>query len=166
MDTGGNGVGKRCYYLGLDQGTTGTTALLLDESWHQVARGHVEIHQHYPQNGWVEHDPIEIYDSLLKAAVQARPPDCFGGGAHQQAVWSCFSEVDRFNIRLLLRCNKDSLGASKCASGAGTAGTASSGRRDDRQLDDLEIDQWESVCHGLCHRQPDLPDEFGASGVG
>ena len=71
MDTEGNGVGKRCYYLGLDQGTTGTTALLLDESWRQVARGHVEIHQHYPQNGWVEHDPIEIYDSLLKAAVQA-----------------------------------------------------------------------------------------------
>ena len=71
MDTEGNGVGKRCYYLGLDQGTTGTTALLLDESWHQVARGHVEIHQHYPKNGWVEHDPIEIYDSLLNAAVQA-----------------------------------------------------------------------------------------------
>ena len=64
-------MGSRYYYLGLDQGTTGTTALLLDESWNQIARGHVDIRQYYPKAGWVEHDPIEIYDSLLEAAVQA-----------------------------------------------------------------------------------------------
>lgn len=62
-------MGSRYYYLGLDQGTTGTTALLLDESWNQIARGHVDIRQYYPKAGWVEHDPIEIYDSLLEAAV-------------------------------------------------------------------------------------------------
>ena len=55
-------MGSRYYYLGLDQGTTGTTALLLDESWNQIARGHVDIRQYYPKAGWVEHDPIEIYD--------------------------------------------------------------------------------------------------------
>ena len=59
------------YYLGLDQGTTGTTALLLNESWDQIARGHAEIHQSYPKAGWVEHDPVELYDSLIEAAAQA-----------------------------------------------------------------------------------------------
>lgn len=62
---------RKYYYLGLDQGTTGTTALLLDGHWNQVARGHVEIKQSYPKAGWVEHDPIEIYESLLAASAQA-----------------------------------------------------------------------------------------------
>ena len=44
-------MGSRYYYLGLDQGTTGTTALLLDESWNQIARGHVDIRQYY--EGWM-----------------------------------------------------------------------------------------------------------------
>jgi len=59
------------YYLGLDQGTTGTTALLLDDRWKQVAKGHVDLTQHYPKAGWVEHDPVEVYQSLLKATAQA-----------------------------------------------------------------------------------------------
>lgn len=59
------------YYLGLDQGTTGTTALLLDEKWQQIARGYVELHQFYPRPGWVEHDPRELYESLAEAAAQA-----------------------------------------------------------------------------------------------
>ncbi len=64
-------MGRRSFYLGLDQGTTGTTALLLDEDWNQVARGHMDLTQHYPQAGWVEHDPIELYESLIEATVQA-----------------------------------------------------------------------------------------------
>lgn len=59
------------YYLGLDQGTTGTTALLLDDAWRQAARGHVELRQFYPRPGWVEHDPQELYESLLEATAQA-----------------------------------------------------------------------------------------------
>ena len=55
------------YYLGLDQGTTGTTALLLDENWNVAARGYKEHTQYYPNPGWVEHDPIEIWDSILEA---------------------------------------------------------------------------------------------------
>ena len=62
---------NRRYYLGLDQGTTGTTALLLDENWNQIARGHKDITQHYPQAGWVEHDPEELCSSLVEAAAQA-----------------------------------------------------------------------------------------------
>lgn len=61
--------GKR-YYLGLDQGTTGTTALLLDENWRQAGRGYREIRQSYPRSGWVEHDAEEIFRSLLDTTDQ------------------------------------------------------------------------------------------------
>lgn len=69
------------YYLGIDQGTTGTTALLLDEKWNQISRGHVDIRQYYPKAGWVEHDPIEMYDSILEASAQALR--AAGAGARQ-----------------------------------------------------------------------------------
>jgi len=59
------------YYLALDQGTTGSTAILFDEKWHLAARGYKEITQIYPQPGWVEHDPIEIWESMLAAIQQA-----------------------------------------------------------------------------------------------
>ena len=55
----------RKLYLGLDQGTTGTTAILFDENWQIAGQGYKEHEQIYPQSGWVEHDPIEIWDSML-----------------------------------------------------------------------------------------------------
>ena len=57
------------YYLGLDQGTTGTTALLLDGEWNLLARGYQEHTQYFPKPGWVEHDPMEIWDKI-KGTVQ------------------------------------------------------------------------------------------------
>lgn len=62
---------ERAYYLGLDQGTTGETALLLDREMHVIARGYHEHRQYFPKPGWVEHEPQEILDSLLLAAEQA-----------------------------------------------------------------------------------------------
>ena len=59
------------YYLGLDQGTTGVTAILFDESWHQAARGYREIRQIYPRSGWVEHDAADIWEAACFAAQQA-----------------------------------------------------------------------------------------------
>lgn len=59
------------YYLGMDQGTTGTTTLLLDEKWNLVARGYKEHSQHYPHPGWVEHDPMEIWESVLESINMA-----------------------------------------------------------------------------------------------
>jgi len=55
----------RKLFLGLDQGTTGTTVLLLDEKWNVVAHGYKEHTQIYPESGWVEHDPMEIWNSIL-----------------------------------------------------------------------------------------------------
>lgn len=59
------------YYLGIDQGTTGTTVLILDEEWNQIARGYKEHTQYYPKPGWVEHDPLEIWEKLKEAVGMA-----------------------------------------------------------------------------------------------
>jgi glycerol kinase len=57
--------------LAVDQGTTGTTCLLVDEELEIRGRGYAELPQHFPQPGWVEHDPEEIWQSVLLAAEQA-----------------------------------------------------------------------------------------------
>ena len=62
---------KKKYYIGLDQGTTGTTTLLLDETWNVVARGYKEHTQYYPKPGWVEHDPLEIWQRVMESMSMA-----------------------------------------------------------------------------------------------
>ncbi len=62
---------KKQYYLGIDQGTTGTTVIIFDKKFNVVSKGYREIKQIYPNPGWVEHDPMEIWDSILKATQQA-----------------------------------------------------------------------------------------------
>ncbi len=54
------------YILAIDQGTTGTTALLVDGSGRVVWQAYREITQIYPQPGWVEHSPSEIFDSVME----------------------------------------------------------------------------------------------------
>lgn len=58
--------------LAIDQGTTGTTALILDRSGHIRGRGYAELPQHFPKPGWVEHDPEEIWTSVKLAVAAAR----------------------------------------------------------------------------------------------
>ncbi len=57
--------------LAIDQGTTGTTALMLASDGRVTGRGYQEITQHYPQPGWVEHDAEEILERTLLAARDA-----------------------------------------------------------------------------------------------
>jgi glycerol kinase len=57
--------------LAIDQGTTGTTCLLVDGELRVHGRGYAELPQHYPRPGWVEHDPEEIWRSVLSAAATA-----------------------------------------------------------------------------------------------
>ena len=57
--------------LALDQGTTGSTALVIDESGGIVARAYEEFAQHYPRPGWVEHDAGEIRDVTFEVARRA-----------------------------------------------------------------------------------------------
>ena len=57
--------------LAVDQGTTGTTCLVVDEELRVRASGYREIAQHFPRSGWVEHDPEELWDSVLAATADA-----------------------------------------------------------------------------------------------
>ncbi len=59
------------YIAAIDQGTTGTRCILFDHSGHPVIWSYEEHEQIYPQPGWVEHDPLEIWDKTQKVVRQA-----------------------------------------------------------------------------------------------
>src|SRR5258706_6155935 len=59
------------YILALDQGTTGSTALVLDRRGRVCGRGYAELPQHFPKPGWVEHDAHEILSSVHAAMRRA-----------------------------------------------------------------------------------------------
>jgi glycerol kinase len=59
------------HVISIDQGTTGTTVLVLDETLEVRGRGYREVRQIYPQPGWVEHDPEDIWTSVEGALGQA-----------------------------------------------------------------------------------------------
>src|SRR6202012_1399577 len=59
------------YLLALDQGTTSSRALVIDESGKVVAVAQKEFTQIFPQPGWVEHDPNEIWSSQIGVAADA-----------------------------------------------------------------------------------------------
>ena len=59
------------YILAIDQGTTGTTVLVLDEQLAVTGRGYREFEQHYPRPGLVEHDADDIWRSVLDATDEA-----------------------------------------------------------------------------------------------
>jgi glycerol kinase len=61
----------KSYILVIDQGTTGSAALLFDDSGRVVSSADREIRQIYPQPGWVEHDPVEIFQTSLAVAKEA-----------------------------------------------------------------------------------------------
>ncbi len=66
------GCRVRNYILAIDQGTTGTTALIVDRDGVIRGRGYAKIPQYYPKPGWVEHDPSEIWAQTLQAISQAK----------------------------------------------------------------------------------------------
>ena len=57
--------------LALDQGTTGSTAMVVHQDGRVLGRGYREFTQYFPQPGWVEHDPEEIFRITLDAAREA-----------------------------------------------------------------------------------------------
>jgi glycerol kinase len=57
--------------LALDSGTTGATALVIRDDGRIIGRGYRELPQHFPQPGWVEHDPLEILAAIVAAARDA-----------------------------------------------------------------------------------------------
>ena len=56
----------KTHVLAIDQGTTGSTALVFDRDGKVAGRGYSEFTQHFPQAGWVEHDANEIWEVSLR----------------------------------------------------------------------------------------------------
>jgi len=66
------GCRVRTYILAIDQGTTGTTTLIVDRDGIIRGRGYTKITQYYPKPDWVEHDPSEIWEQTLQAVGKAK----------------------------------------------------------------------------------------------
>lgn len=59
------------YIMAIDQGTTGTTVLIVNSKGEVVGKGYQEFSQIYPKPGWVEHDPMEIWQVTIEVAKKA-----------------------------------------------------------------------------------------------
>lgn len=72
------------YILALDQGTTSSRAILFDSEQNILAIRQHELTQHYPHEGWVEQDPMEIWSTQyaamfeVLAAADISPADVAG----------------------------------------------------------------------------------------
>ncbi|HEV8247846.1 MAG TPA: FGGY family carbohydrate kinase, partial [Polyangiaceae bacterium] len=59
------------HLLAIDQGTTGSTVLVMGTDGRTLGRHTAEFPQHYPEPGWVEHDPDEIWNSVNTSLAEA-----------------------------------------------------------------------------------------------
>ncbi|AZZ36156.1 glycerol kinase [Bdellovibrio sp. qaytius] len=109
------------YIMAIDQGTTGSTVILVDQGGGLVASSDQDFPQIYPKPGWVEHDPREIWESVSNSArkalskIQASPSDVLTIGItnqretvvawrksnsevlHNAIVWQCRRTTDMCN---------------------------------------------------------------------
>lgn len=58
------------YLLSIDQGTTGTKVLVVNHAGSVVAESYHKHTQHYPQSGWAEHEPEEIWEQIQKGVIE------------------------------------------------------------------------------------------------
>jgi len=78
------------FLLAIDEGTSSTRTVIYDHEAHVVASAQQEFVQHYPQPGWVEHDPEEIWTAVQAVtaeamqAVAAKPADITAIGITNQ----------------------------------------------------------------------------------
>ena len=68
--------------IAIDAGTTGVRALAVDESGAVVDVSYRELTQHYPRPGWVEHDPVEIWDTVVDHGRRRWPSAGTTAGQH------------------------------------------------------------------------------------
>jgi glycerol kinase len=89
------------YLLAIDQGTTGSTALVLGTDGSVIAKANREFPQHFPKPGWVEHEPDEIWASVQAAVRDALdtgrvdPKQCLGIGITNQRETTLLWEKKR-----------------------------------------------------------------------
>lgn len=82
------------YILAIDEGTTGTTALLVDRDLKPVASASVDFEQHFPKPGWVEHDLNDIWTAVCQTIREVtrhvNPKDIVAIGITNQRETLCF----------------------------------------------------------------------------
>ena len=80
--------------LAIDEGTTGTTALLMDTDLNVVAEASIDFPQHFPKPGWVEHDLEDIWNAVVKTVGQVSsksdPKSIIAIGITNQRETVCF----------------------------------------------------------------------------
>ena len=59
------------YVIAIDQGTTSSRAIVFDTDFRMVATGQREFEQHFPDSGWVEHEPEDIWDTTVATVREA-----------------------------------------------------------------------------------------------
>ena len=59
------------FIISLDLGTTGNRAFCFGVDGKTISSSYLELKQYFPKHGWVEHDPIEIWDSVQKLVPEA-----------------------------------------------------------------------------------------------
>ena len=59
------------YILSIDQGTTSTRSIVFNNKFEIVSIDQIELKQYFPKDGCVEHDPKEIYETVLKTSKNA-----------------------------------------------------------------------------------------------
>ncbi len=110
------------YILSLDQGTTGTKAIIYNDCGQIVSRSYRRHKQILPRPGWVEHDPIEIWENAVEVMREAvkgagiKPGEILGVGVTNQrettVVWDKRSGRPVYNAivwqdsRTLSRCDE------------------------------------------------------------
>jgi len=82
------------YILAIDEGTTGTTAILMDQNLNLIAESSQDFAQHFPQPGWVEHDLNEVWDAvkttIKKVVSKIDPKQIVAIGITNQRETICF----------------------------------------------------------------------------
>ena len=71
-------MSKSPYILAIDQGTSSTRAALIDKNGIIIDQESVEFKQIYPANGWVEHDPLEIMQTVKSTITSIFEAEKYG----------------------------------------------------------------------------------------
>lgn len=120
----GRGEDKMKYILAIDQGTTGSRAVVYDRMGRKIASAYQEFPQHFPRPGWVEHDPHDLWNSAnesIQRVLRKVPSGAIdaigitnqrettvmwdartGRPVHNAIVWQCrrtASRCDEMNAR-------------------------------------------------------------------
>ena len=91
------------YILSIDQGTTGTTALVVNQGGDVCGQGYRAVREIYPNPGWVDQNPIELIDSCEYAILEAlrnanvHPSECVSIGITNQRETTLVWEKDSGN---------------------------------------------------------------------